>query len=354
MFYKQLMENTPPPSNVTQAKAGGLNPTVVVVAILVCATVLGGIYMLGGGRDKVSVAEAPRPVTLIRQDEPAPLPKPGIVEKGLAATGLQKAEGGQASADYYTRFLTEQVLCQLTAGSIRSMAERVDVSPGKPDAFGIQYPSPNIPGVRKALEVAAGYYKRSVRNKLSLSSAGIDPGVVSFVEKLAAFDQATSEAYDNYAATLHSESKAIEAVGKLRDELFEKEEASLIAGFESKFGIKLPGRVQLREAALKNTTNESRQFLDKKTPQELSANLLGNSFINANDFGRWTVEAGEYVFGRVSDSAAGAGVAVVDLEVQLKGSRSGNPGLVRARIVYVKDPVRAVYWVALVHDLSAR
>ena len=349
------MENPPPPAtNVTPAKSGGLNPTIVVVAVLVCATVLGGIYMLGGGKDKGSVAEAPRPVTLIRQDEPAPLPKPGIVEKGLAATGLQKAEGGQASADYYTKFLTEQVLCQLTAGSIRNMAERVDISPSKPDTFGNQYPSPNIPGVKKALEVAAGYYKRSVRNKLSLSSAGIDPSVVSFVEKIAAFDQATSEAYDSYASTLQSEAKTIEAVGKLRDELFEKEEASLIAGFQSKFGIKLPTRAQLREAALKNATDESRQFLDKKTPQELAANLLGMSFVNAQSYGRWTVDAGEYVFGRISDSAAGAGVAVVDLEVQLKGSSSGNPGLVRARIVYVKDPVRAVYWVALVHDLSAR
>jgi len=327
--------------------------TVVVVAVLVCATVLGGLYMMGGDKTRGQVVADNNP-GLLSKEEPAPLPKPGIVEKGLAVTGLQKAEGGQASADYYTKYLTEQVVCQMTAGSIRNMAERVDISPTKPDTFGNQYPSPNVPGVRKALEVAAGYYKRSVRNKLSLSSAGIDPSVVSFVEKLAAFDQATGEAYDSFAATLQSEAKTIEAVGKLRDELFEKEEASLISGFQSKFGIKLPTRTQLREAALKNATEESRQFLDKKTPQELSANLLGKSFVNANDFGRWTVEAGEYVFGRVSDSAAGAGVAVVDLEVQLKGSRSGNPGLVRARIVYVKDPVRAVYWVALVQDLSAR
>jgi hypothetical protein len=242
----------------------------------------------------------------------------------------------------------------MTAGSIRNMAERVDTSPSKPDSLGHQYPSPNIPGVKKALEVAAGYYKRSVRNKLSLSSAGIDPNVVSFVEKLAALDQTTSDAYDSYAATLQSEAKTIDAVGKMRDELFEKEEASLISGFESKFGIKLPTRAQLREAAMKNATAESRQFLDKKTPQELAANLLGQSLVNAQSYGRWTVDAGEYVFGRVFDSAVGPGVAAVDLEVQLKGSSSGNPGLVRARIVYVKDPVRAVYWVALVQDLSAR
>ncbi len=308
--------------------------------------------MLGGDRGKGSVADVPLPVAPIRQAEPAPSSKPGIVEKGLAATGLQKAEGGQASANYYNKFLAEQVLCQMTAGAIRNMSERVDTSPGKPDVLGNRPPSPNIPGVRKALEVAAGYYKRSVRNKLSLSSAGIDPAIVSFVEKLAAFDQATGEAYDSYAATLQSEARTIEAVGKVRDELFEKEEASLIAGFESKFGIKLPTRDQLRETALKNAADESRQFLDKKTPQELAANLLGNSFVNVQSYGRWTVEAGEYVFGRVIDSFAGAGVAVVDLEVQLKGSRTGNPGLVRARIVYVKDPVRALYWVALVQDLG--
>ena len=327
--------------------------TVVIVAVLVCATVLGGLYIIGGSKSGKEVVADARP-GLLSREEPAPLPKPGIVEKGLAVTGLQKAEGGQASADYYTKYLTEQVVCQLTAGSIRNMAERVDVSPSKPDQFGNQYPSPNVTGVRKALEVATNYYKRSVRNKLTLSSAGIDPSVVSFVEKLAAFDQATSEAYERYATTLQSEAKEIDMIGKLRDELFDKEEASLISGFESKFGIRLPNRKQLREDAMKSATAESRQFLDKKTPQELAANLIGNSFVNAQSYGRWTVDAGEYVFGRVSDSAVGAGIAIVDLEVQLKGSRSGNPGLVRARIVYVKDPVRAVYWVALVQDLSAR
>lgn len=350
------MENPPPPAEgkLNSAKDGGLNMTVVAVAVMVCATVLGAIYLLGGGKNESAVVETPRPAPLVRVDDVVPLSKPGIVDKGLAATGLQKAEGGQTSADYYSKFLTEQVICQLTAGSIRSFAERVDISPGKPDLFGVQRPNPNVSGVRKALEVAAGYYKRSVRTKLALSSAGIDASLVSFVEKLAAFDQATGDAYDSYAATLQSEAKTIEAIGKLRDELFEKEEASLIAGFESRFGIKLPSRLKLREAAIKAATEESRQFLDKKTPQELAANLLGNAFINANDFGQWTVEAGEFSFGRVMDSSVGAGVAQVDLEVQLKGARSGNPGLVRARIVYVKDPVRALYWVALIQDLSAR
>ena len=350
------MDNTPPSSsgNSTPAKSGGLNLTTVAVTFLVCASVLGGIYMLGEARSKNAGAGAPRPSANVHQEESAPVIKPGIVEKGLAATGLQKAEGGQASADYYTRFLTEQIVCQLTAGSIRSIVEKVDISPGTPDVFGNREPSPNISGVRKALEVAAGYYKRSVRNKLTLSSAGIDPRVVTIVEKLAAFDQATAEAYDDFAATLQSKASAIESIGKLRDEVFEKEEAALIAGFESKFGIKLPTRSALREAALRNATAESQQFLDKKTPQELAANLLGKSFINANGFNLWEVEAGEYVFGRISDSAVGAGVVIVDLEVQLKGARSGNPGLVRARIIYVKDPVRSLYWVAVVQDLSKR
>jgi hypothetical protein len=350
------MENNPipPVGNVNTAKSGGLNSTLIVIAVLVCATVLGAVYLVVGEKSGDTVVESTRPAPAIHQNNPTPLTPPGIVEKGLAVTGLQKAEGGKASADYYNKFLSEQVACQMTAGRIRILVERIDISPNKPGAFGIQTPNPNITGVRKALEVAAGYYKRSVRSKLSLSSAGIDPVIVAYVEKLANFDQAASDTYDRYASTLQSETREIEAIGKLRDNLIEKEEAALISGFESKFGIRLPTRNQLHASLSKSATDEAQQFLEKKTPQELAANLLGNSFINANDFGRWTVEAGEYVFGRIFDSAIGPGIVFVDLEVQLKGARSANPGLVRARIVYVKDPLRSVYWVVLVQDLSAR
>ena len=52
------------------------------------------------------------------------------------------------------------------------------------------------------------------------------------------------------------------------------------------------------------------------------------------------------------DSATGPGVAAVDLEVQFKGARSGNPGLVRARIIYAKDPDRNVFWTIATLDLG--
>lgn len=41
------MENTPTPQS-NPAKSGGLNVTVVVVAVIVCATILGAIFILGG------------------------------------------------------------------------------------------------------------------------------------------------------------------------------------------------------------------------------------------------------------------------------------------------------------------
>ena len=151
---------------------------------------------------------------------------------------------------------------------------------------------------------------------------------------------------------MQSKGKEIEEIGKLRDACVAQEETALISGFESKFGIKLSTRQQIRELAAKLATDEARQFIEKKSPQELSANLLGQWFQKINDFGTWQVEAGEYVFGRVMDSASGPGVASIDLEVQLKGSRSGKPGLIRARIIYAKDPERNVFWTIAVLDLG--
>ena len=333
------MEIPPSPQGQQDSrKSGGVNITAILIVLLVCATVLAAIYLLGPGKKETATASVP-----------AQRPAPGIVEKGLAATGLQRAEGGKASQDYYTRFMAEQVLCQMTAGAIRGVAEKIDITPV---GTTIQIQSHNIPGVRKALEVAASYYRRSVRSKLALSSAGIDPAVVAYVEKLATFDEATNRLYEEYARTLQSKGKEIEEIGKLRDACVAQEETALISGFESKFGIKLSTRQQIRELAAKLATDEARQFIEKKSPQELSANLLGQWFQKIHDFGTWQVEAGEYVFGRVMDSASGPGVASIDLEVQLKGSRSGKPGLIRARIIYAKDPERNVFWTIAVLDLG--
>lgn len=306
---------------------------------MVCLTALSATYLLDGRNPDAVIS-------------PPVHSAPSLVEKGLAVTGLQKAEGGKASEDYYNKFMSEQVVCQMSAGAIRTFAERIDLSPSRPDALGIQYASKNIPGFRKGLEVAAAYYRRSVRGKLALSSAGIDPAVVAYVEKLASFDEETNRLYEDYARTLVSRSREIEEIGKARDAYVAQEEQALISGFDSKFGIKLSSRQKIREVAAKLAIEEARQFIEKKTPQELAANLLGQSFAKVNGVGTWEVEAGEYVFGRIMDSTANPGVATVDLELQMKGARSGNPGLVRVRIIYAKDPEKNVFWSIAAIDLG--
>jgi hypothetical protein len=171
---------------------------------------------------------------------------------------------------------------------------------------------------------------------------------------MAGFDHATNALYEEYARTLQSKAAQIEATGDARDAHVAKEEAALLAGFQSKFGLQLRTRQQIREQVGRRAMDAARQFLDKKSPQELAANLLGQSFHNLNSYGSWEVEAGEFVFGRVMDSHVDPGVAVVDLEVQLKGSRSNDPGLIRTRLVYVADAERNVYWAVLAQDISGR
>ena len=355
---------SPPDTAVNSNKSTGINKTAVVIIFILCATVLAAAYLfIGGPKTTISKSIEIKPdvVTLPEVPESRKSPEPAkttIIDKGLAMSGLQNAEGGKASADYYNKYMTEQVTCQMIAGTIRGAAERIDLSPVKDTNYltGTQYetPSNNIPGFKRSLELAAKYYRRSVRNKLSLSSAGIDPEVVSYVEKFTLFDQATQDLYNEYAQTLQSRSKQIEQTGDARDAHVAQHEAALIANFQSKFGIKLQTRQQLREAAIKSSTEEAKQFIDKKSPQELSANLIGSVFKNLESWAEWRVNAGEYVFGRIIDSANGPGVAVIDLEVQLKGSHTGNPGLIRARIIYVKDPDRNLFWPVAILDLSRR
>lgn len=363
--FNNLNTENPPPNptetNTNINKNTGINKTAVFITLILCASILAAVFMFRGQKVEVTRNVEPKQSVVTSPEIPeskkaAEQSKVTIIDKGLALSGLQNAEGGKASAEYYNKYMTEQVVCQMIAGSIRNTIERIDISPVKNTNYvnGTQYETPNtkIPGVRKALELAANYYRRAVRNKLSLSSAGIDPDVVTYIEKFTLLDQATQDLYTEYAQTLQSTSKQIEKTGKARDAYVTQHESELIANFESKFGIKLKTRQQLREAVIKSSTEEAKQFIDKKSPQELSANLIGSVFINLNGYGEWRVNAGEYVFGRVTDSATGPGVAVVDLEVQLKGSHTGNPGMIRARIIYIKDPERNLFWAASIQDIG--
>jgi len=363
------MNNENPPPNPTETstninKNTGINKTAVFITLILCVSILAAVFMFRGQKLEVTTNVEPKHSVVTSPQIPeskkaSEQPKVTIIDKGLALSGLQNAEGGKASADYYTKYLTEQVTCQMIAGTIRGAAEKIDRSPVKNINYlnGNQYetPSNNIPGFKRAIELAANYYRRSVRNKLSLSSAGIDPAIVSYVEKLTLFDQETLESYNEYAQTLRSTSKQIERIGDARDAHVSQYESELIANFENKFGIKLQSRQQIREFIIKSATDEAAQFLEKKTPQELSANLIGSVFKNLDgSFSEWRVNAGEYVFGRITQSGSAPGSAFVDLEVQLKGSSSGNPGLIHARIIYVKDPDRNLFWPVAILDLSRR
>jgi glycerol uptake facilitator-like aquaporin len=364
-FNNMNTENPPPnptETNTNINKNTGINKTAVFITLILCASILAAVFMFRGQKVEVTRNVEPKQSVVTSPEIPeskkaAEQSKVTIIDKGLALSGLQNAEGGKASADYYNKYMTEQVSCQMIAGSIRNTVERIDISPVKIDGlygYHREYPSPNTAGVKKALELAANFYRKSVRNKLLLSSAGIDPDVVAYVEKFAVFDQRTSDLYGEYAETLQSRTKQIEEIGKARDEQVARDESVLIKNFESKFGIKLQTRQELRKSAMKSTSAEARRFLDTKSPQELAANLIGYSFDNINGYDKWRVDAGEYVFGRIMDSACNPGVAIVDLEVQLRGSSSGQPGLIRSRIIYVKDPDRNLFWAAAVQDLGRR
>ena len=157
---------------------------VAFVAIFAVVFVLKDSGMLTGG----SATSRVSPVSLANAEQPSSVPKPGIFGSSV----------GKTSAAFYRSYLEEQVICQAKAAGIRGVVEKINLS-NTVDVVGNIYTSANLGGAQKALKLCAGYYARSVKRRLSLSAAGVDAAVVSYVDQITAFDQQAQDAYEAYS-----------------------------------------------------------------------------------------------------------------------------------------------------------
>jgi len=249
------------------------------------------------------------------------------------------------SAEVYVQFLIMQTACQTSAGNIRGTLKSL---------FGNQTQNNNS-GYKKALEIAAQYYHSTVDFKLKLSTAGIDPDIATYIEKLVVFDNETAQTYDLWAKTLEDQSAKIEAIGNLRDDYISKNEATLIQLFAKKYNTQLATRTSIMEAAVKAMSDSIKSIAKTKTDKDLFSNLVGYRFRNLNVssiYSFWRVESDEYVTGKITNTVTGESVVSFDLEIALKGSQSNSPGLIRARIYYTYNPQDKLLWTMIVQDLG--
>ena len=246
--------------------------------------------------------------------------------------------------------MDEQVSCQAKAGAIRGVVERIDISPTLPDALGDIYTSPNLGGVQKALKLCAGFYARSVKNRLSLSTAGVDPGVISFVDQITAFDQQAQDIYEAYALDPSAKAPRLAVLAAQREAFLKEAEPTLLAAFEAKHGIKLPPRTEIYEQQSKLAKESAAKFLVDNGPKKLFNTLVGCSFTNTLTGGRWNVDQAEFVDGSLGKSTPMIGCIVFEVDMTLKGARSQAPCKINAVLVAAEDPALNMYWVFHARD----
>lgn len=257
---------------------------------------------------------------------------------------------GKTSAAFYKSFMDEQVSCQAKAGAIRGVVERIDISPTLPDALGDIYTSPNLGGVQKALKLCAGFYARSVKNRLSLSTSGVDPGVVSFADQITAFDQQAQDIYEAYALDPSAKAPRLAVLAAQREAFLKEAEPTLLAAFEAKHGIKLPPRTEIYEQQSKLAKESAAKFLVDNGPKKLFNTLVGCSFTNTLTGGRWNVDQAEFVDGSLGKSTPMIGCIVFEVDMTLKGARSQAPCKINAVLVAAEDPALNMYWVFHARD----
>ncbi|MEY3813264.1 MAG: hypothetical protein RL495_1211, partial [Verrucomicrobiota bacterium] len=308
---------------------------VAFVAIIAAVFVLKDTGMLTGGSATSKVS----PVNLAIAEQPAPAPKPGLF--GLSV--------GKTSAAFYRSYLEEQVICQAKAAGIRGVVEKIDLS-NTVDVVGNIYTSSNLGGAQKALKLCAGYYARSVKRRLSLSAVGVDSAIVSYVDQITAFDQQAQDAYEAYSLDPASRSPRLVAIGAQREAFYRESEPALIAAFESKYGIKLPSRKEILEEQSKSALASSARFPVDNGPRKLADTLVGVSLTNTMDGGKWTVEQGEFIDGKVIKATPSVGGCFIEVEMAFRGIRSGRGCKVHAYLIAAEDPVLNMFWIYYASD----
>jgi hypothetical protein len=280
--------------------------------------------------------DSPPPSPYVRTEDKPAAPKTDSKKTTDATPPPTVNDIAKKSADIYIVFLAAQGGLQTSAGNIRNLVLQIDTTPTR-DFFGNQIQSVYLNDVQKGIEIAGKNYREIVKLKLKLSTAGIDPDVVTYIEKLTAFDNDTADAYDKWLKTSINQSPQIEAIGKLRDECIKTTEVNLISSFQKKYGIQLPTRQAILETTIQKLTDQNADWIKKKTDKDIFKNLVGRQFKNLNNNELWTVQSEDYVTGKIIKTSAQECTCSFDLEIALNRRNTGEAGFIRVRIFYARD-----------------
>lgn len=339
------MTTPPPPQNSEPVNAEldqpkrGVSPVVGVLLLLV--SIVGGIYVL---KESGLFTEIFRSTSVNPQDRSSVPTPERRVEFPDSIRTLGATSQAKASERFYLDYMREATLCQTKAEGIWTVAQKVDISPTGPDYLGNIYTSVNLGGVQKALKLSAGFYEKAARHRQTLSTAGVDPEVLAYVDRLVALDRQAQDILEIYAQDPSSRPASL-TINMNQRVAWRADEAQFLANMAARHGINLPTSKTIGDQQSAQAREDSSHFVRDNDARKIVNVLVGSKFTNLLTGGVWTIDPGEFVEGKVVRSTSQDGNAVVELEATLVGSRSRNPCKIKALLIAVEDPVINMFWV---------
>lgn len=309
--------------------------------VLLLISVIGGIYVF---KESGLLTELFRATSASPRDQTPGSAKELRVEIPDTIRVLGGTSQAKATERFYLEYMREAILCQTKAKGIWTVAQKVDISPTGPDYLGNIYTSANLGGVQKALKLSAGFYEKAARHRQALSTAGVAPEVVAYVDRLVALDRQAQEILEVYAQDPSSRPVSLTANMNQRV-AWRADEAQFLSVMTSRHGIHLPTSKTLGDQQEAQAQEDSARFVRDNDAQKMVNVLIGSKFTNLLTGGVWTIDPGEFVEGKVIRSTSQHGNVVVEIEATLVGSSSRKPCKIKALLVAVEDPVVNMFWV---------
>jgi hypothetical protein len=220
---------------------------------------------------------------------------------------------------YYNEWLQAQAVC------IGNVEEILSLPHGQSD--------PNC--VASALEVVRRNYLHLLKHKDKLKTMGVDLDVILYIDKQAELItksmQSIATSLDQWPV-MNSNLAAISAARKKMNDAAEP-------ALRSTYGNQVKTWSEALSEAKARETQKAEAFRATAKVEGLLPPLMGLSFINTQPgASSWRVENNEYVSGRVISSVTSWNLVIYKLEMNFRGSRSGNSGGIRVALVIADDP----------------
>ena len=301
--------------------------TIALAAILVIGA---GAWYVSSNNKKQAAAEA----ALVTAKAELDAQKAALgAQKEKEAAG--KASMGKKSANLYATYFRQTTSARLTAISIRKTAEEIKTSLSKDP--GMAKMAINF-DIKQAVNHAALYFAQAVKLRESLDLRGIDPDLITFIDKHAALDNAAKKAFEDYAVTGEKPDEEISRIRSKREKITEVDEVKLLSKFKDSYGITLDDSELLQTKSVEDLDAKSKAYASKLTESDVARQFVGRSFTNLTspNGAKWQLQAAEFVNGSFKSKKGSEGLVFALVVMEVRNPRSNLTAQLLAMVVFAK------------------